>query len=121
MEEAIDGLLAQSSLLAPTTLIPTNDPVATGIKLRVKRKVDFSSMKVIPLLTHSLTHTITYLLTYLLTYYTKNVFKDGRIDAIINKRSENRGASTTATTQLLLQGNYVFSLLTHSLTCSLTY
>lgn len=63
MEEAIDGLLAQSSLLAPTTLIPTNDPVATGIKLRVKRKVNFSSMKVI----HSLTYLITQLLTYFLT------------------------------------------------------
>ncbi len=63
MEEAIDGLLAQSSLLAPTTLIPTNDPVATGIKLRVKRKVNFSSMKVI----HSLTYLLTQLLTYFLT------------------------------------------------------
>ena len=63
MEEAIDGLLVQSSLLAPTTLIPTNDPVATGIKLRVKRKVNFSSMKVI----HSLTNLITQLLTYFLT------------------------------------------------------
>jgi len=63
MEEAIDGLLAQSSLLAPTTLIPTNDPVATGIKLRVKRKVNFSSMKVI----HSLTYFITQLLTYFLS------------------------------------------------------
>lgn len=62
MEEAIDGLLAQSSLLAPTTLIPTNDPEATGIKLRVKRKVNYSSMKVI----HSLTNLITQLLTFLL-------------------------------------------------------
>ena len=63
IEEAVDALL-ETALLAPTTLVPTNDSAATDLKLRIKRKINYSSKKVItyvlacsliPLLTHSLT------------------------------------------------------------------
>ena len=70
MEKAVDALL-ETALLAPTMLVPTNDPVATDLKLRVKRKINYSSMKVS---TYSLACVYACMFTRSLTYSLTHLF-----------------------------------------------